>query len=175
MKLGLNSVVYPTAKICNPELVEIGNNVIVDDFVFIYLKNGIKIGNYVHIGVNSVITGGGQVNLESFSGLSSGVKLFTSTEFFDGDNLTNPTIPSQFRKVKTGPIVISKHAVICANSIIMPNVTIGEGSVIGAHSLVTKSVEPWGIYQGSPLKRIKSRNITRVLEMESELLNIREN
>lgn len=38
MKIGLNSTVYPTAKICNPELVEIGNNVIIDDFVFIYLK-----------------------------------------------------------------------------------------------------------------------------------------
>ena len=175
MKIGLNSKIYPTAKICNPQLVEIGNNVIIDDFVFIYLKNGIKIGNYVHIGVNSVITGGGQVSLESFSGLSSGVKLFTSTELFDGDNLTNPTIPTQFRNIKTGPIVISKHAVICANSVIMPNVTIGEGSVIGAHSLVTKSVEPWGIYQGSPLKKIKSRNRSKVLEMESELLSIREN
>ena len=57
----------------------------------------------------------------------------------------------------------------------MLNVNIGEGSVIGAHSLVTKSVEPWGVYQASPLKRIKLRNRTKALEIENKLLKIREN
>ena len=175
MKIGINTKIYPYAKICHPEVVEIGNNVIVDDFVFISVRNGIRIGNYVHIGVSSVISGAGEVTLESFSGLSSGVRLFTSTELFDGNNLTNPTIPSRFRNIKSGPIIICKHAVICANSIIMPNVTIGEGAVIGAHSFVTKSVQPWGIYQGVPLKRIKSRNSTKILEMEYELLNLKQN
>ena len=172
MKIGSNTKVYPTAKICYPEKISIGDNVIIDDFVFISARNGINIGDYVHIGLNSVITGSGKVSLESFSGLSSGVKLFTSSELFDGDNLTNPTIPSQFRNIKTGPIVISKHAVICANTVIMPNVTIGEGSIIGAQSIVTKSVAPWGIYQGIPLRRLKSRNKSQILKMEKQLNNL---
>ena len=103
------------------------------------------------------------------------LKLFTSSESFDGDNPTNPTIPSQFRILKQGPIVISKHAVICANTVIMPNVTIGEGSIIGVQSIVTKSVAPWGIYQGIPLRRLKSRNKAKYLKMENNLITYQEN
>lgn len=47
---------------------------------------------------------------------------------------------------------------IGCNSVIFPNVTIGEGSVIGAMSLVKKSIEPWTINAGVPAKRIKDRS-----------------
>lgn len=169
MKIGMDSKVYPSAKLCYRELISIGSRVIIDDFVFIAGKSGVFIGDFVHIGAHSLISGQGAIRLESFSGLSSGVRLFSSTEIFDGDNLTNPTIPSTYRKVKSGPIVICRHAVVCANSVIMPNVTIGEGAVIGANSLVTKSVEPWGIYQGTPLRRIKTRKSEKILELEERL------
>ena len=45
--------------------------------------------------------------------------------YLDGDNLTNPTIPTQFRNIKTGPIVISKFfngSDLCEFLLIMPNV-----------------------------------------------------
>ena len=169
MKIGSESTIYPSAKLCHQELISIGSRVIIDDFVFIAGQSGVFIGDFVHIGVHSLISGQGEVRLESFSGLSSGVRLFSSTEIFDGDNLTNPTIPSLYREVKSGPIVIGKHAVVCANSVIMPNVTIGEGAVIGANSLVTKSVEPWGVYQGMPLRKIKTRKSGKILELEKRL------
>ena len=171
MRIGMDSKIYPSAKLCYEELITIGSRVIIDDFVFIAGKSGVFIGDFVHIGVHSLISGQGEVRLESFSGLSSGVRLFSSTEIFDGDNLTNPTIPSTYRKVKSGPIVIGKHAVVCANCVIMPNVTIGEGAVIGANSLVTKSVEPWGFYQGMPLRKFKTRKSVKILELEKRLRN----
>ncbi|MCR5303076.1 MAG: acyltransferase, partial [Lachnospiraceae bacterium] len=48
-------------------------------------------------------------------------------------------------------------AYIGANCTLLPGVTIGEGAVVGANALVTKDLEPWGIYVGSPAKKIGER------------------
>jgi galactoside O-acetyltransferase len=53
--------------------------------------------------------------------------------------------------------------------VIIPGVTIAEGSVIGAGSLVTKSTEPWMVYVGTParsVKRIEKDNIKYGQEIE---------
>ena len=51
---------------------------------------------------------------------------------------------------------------------IMEGVTIGDGAVIGAASLVTKDVEPYGIYVGVPAKKIKSRFNKKEIEYLTE-------
>lgn len=58
-----------------------------------------------------------------------------------------------------GPIVIENHAWIAADCIILPNVTIGEGAVIGAGSVVTRCIPPYSIAVGVPAKVIKKRTI----------------
>ena len=39
----------------------------------------------------------------------------------------------------------------------MPGVTIGEGALVGSNAFVNKDLEPWGIYVGSPVKKIGER------------------
>jgi acetyltransferase-like isoleucine patch superfamily enzyme len=56
-------------------------------------------------------------------------------------------------------IIIKDNVWIGGKSIILPGVTIGEGSVIGAGSVVTKDILPWSIAVGNPAKVIKSRKI----------------
>lgn len=53
------------------------------------------------------------------------------------------------------PVVLKKGCHIGMGSIIMPGVTIGEGAVVGAHSVVTKDIPAWTIAAGSPCKVIK--------------------
>lgn len=53
------------------------------------------------------------------------------------------------------PIILRKGCQIGMGSIIMPGVEIGEGAIIGAHSVVTKSVPSWTVAAGSPAKIIK--------------------
>lgn len=53
------------------------------------------------------------------------------------------------------PITIKKGACISMGSMIMPGVTIGEGAVVGAYSLVTKDVPAWTVVAGIPAKVVK--------------------
>ena len=50
-----------------------------------------------------------------------------------------------------------------------PKFTIGDGTAVGALSLVTKSLDPWGVYFDSPVKKLKNRS-KRLLKWEAELI-----
>lgn len=62
---------------------------------------------------------------------------------------------------------------IGGNSVILPGVTIGEGASVGAGSVVTKDLEPWGVYVGN--KRIGWRNKEEVLKNYKKFLETPEN
>ena len=57
-----------------------------------------------------------------------------------------------------GDVVIEDRVWIGYRAIILPGVTVGEGTVVGAGSVVTKSVEPFSIVAGSPALKIGERN-----------------
>ena len=62
-----------------------------------------------------------------------------------------------------------KFSAIGVNSVVLPNVEMAEGSVLGANSLLLKDTEPWGIYVGSPAKIIGYRDKNLILEAAKEL------
>ncbi|WP_373032843.1 acyltransferase [Sulfurovum sp.] len=157
-----NVKTFEFTKIIGIENIDFGKYIIIDDFVLIYAKEQIKIGNYVHIASFASISGGGELIMENFSGLSSGCRIITGSDDFHGAGFGNPTIAEEFRNVKTGKIHIGKFAIIGTNSVVLPDVMIGEGATVGAGSVVTKDLEPWGVYVGN--KRIGWRNKEEVLK-----------
>ncbi len=166
---GEDVVIWPLAKIIFPELISIGDSVIIDDFVFLMGGTKTNIGSFVHIGSFTSITGGGEFIMEDFSGLSGGVRVYTGNEDYSGGGMTNPTVPYPYRKPVRSFVHIGKHAIVGANSVILPGVTIGEGAVVGANSLVTKDCKPWTTYFGSPAKSLRRRRSEKILELEAQL------
>jgi acetyltransferase-like isoleucine patch superfamily enzyme len=153
---------FPNTKIVGSENVEFGQNIIIDDFVFIYAKKKMKIGNNVHIASFVSITGGDEFVMEDFSGLSSGVRVFTGSDDFKEWGFGNPTIPEEFRNIRRSPVQIGKFCVVGANSVILPGVVIAEGATVGAGSVVTKNLDPWGIYMGN--RKVGERDRQGVLD-----------
>lgn len=60
-------------------------------------------------------------------------------------------------RLMTSAIVIEPQAWVCARAFVLPGVTIGEGAVVGAQSVVTGDVPPWTVVAGNPARTIKSR------------------
>lgn len=161
--------IYPRAHIVSPETVSIGDSVIIDDFVFLVGGVETRIGSFVHLASFSSYLGGGRLEVGDFAGVSSGTRVYTGTDDFHGGSLTGPTIPAEFRKPVRSFVRIGKFAVVGANSVVLPGVTIGEGCTIGALSLVNRDCEPWTIYAGSPARPVKARRRDEIARLEKEL------
>jgi galactoside O-acetyltransferase len=156
-KLGEGTVIYPLAKLAKPEAIEIGPHCMIDDFTFIYGGKGITIGKYIHIASFVSIVGGGELVVGDYAAIAAGARVITGTDQYKGGSRMSTALPPEQRNVRIGRIVIGKDAFVGTNAVIHPDVTIGEGAVIGSCSLVLEDCEPWTIYAGVPCKPIGKR------------------
>ncbi|SFE64964.1 galactoside O-acetyltransferase [Peptostreptococcaceae bacterium pGA-8] len=153
---GENVVFYPLAKLVR------GKNAMVDDYsrildyTFIDAGKSLKIGKHCMITWHTIIEGGASTTIGDRVFIGPGTKILTSTYALHGF-FSAEFIPDGTHEIMYGDIEIETDAYVGANCTVMPGVKIGEGAVVGANSLVTKDLEPWGIYVGSPCKKIGER------------------
>lgn len=157
-EIGNNVLISKKASIYNPSKITIGSNVRIDDFCVLSPgEKGLEIGNYVHIAIACTLVGRGKITLKDFSGISSRVSIYSSSDDYSGGSLTNPTVPKELNKTLSSDVYIGKHVIIGAGSVVLPGVTIQEGAAIGALSLVNKNCESFKIYSGTPIRYLKNR------------------
>jgi galactoside O-acetyltransferase len=152
---------YPLGKIAKPESVELDDNCQIFDFAFIYGGKFTKIGKHSIICWYALIEGGGEAFIGDRVLIGPGTKIITGV--FDhrhGFRMVDQLPEGQFNLI-TGRTTIGDDVSISANCTILPNITIGEGAIVGANSLVREDLEPWGIYVGSPCKKIGEREKTK--------------
>jgi putative colanic acid biosynthesis acetyltransferase WcaF len=126
-KVGKGIHVYPGVKIWAPWNLILGDECGIGNGAILYSQGKISIGKRV------VISQGAH--------LCAGTHDYTQVGF--------PLI--------TNPIVIEDHVWVAAEAFIHPGITIGEGSVVGARSVVTKDMPAWMVCAGFPCKPIKAR------------------
>lgn len=156
--IGENVKVSDKASIYNAGNISIGDNTRIDDFCIISAGDGgINIGRNVHVACYTLIIGAGKIDIGNYVGLSSRVAVYSSSDDYSGEFLTNPTVPEEYTNVDTAPIYFGEHALIGSGSVVLPGVHIGVGVAVGALSLITKNLNEWQIYSGVPAKRLKER------------------
>lgn len=167
-KLGKNVKISDKASLYNVEQIEIGDNSRIDDFCVI--SGNVKIGRNVHITIFCNIAGGEPgVSISDFSTLAYGCHVFSQSDDYSGESMTNSTVPKKYKLEKFEPVFIGKNVIIGAKSVIMPGCNIADGCSIGAMTLVTKPTLPWGMYFGVPARRMKERK-KNLLELEKQYL-----
>lgn len=140
------------------ERISIGSNTRIDDFVVISAgKGGVEIGKHVHIAVFSSLIGAGKITLSNFCNISSRVSIYSSNDDYSGAYMTNPTVPNTYTNVNHADVLLKEHVIVGCGSVVLPGVTLNEGVAIGALSLVNTSCKEYGVYSGTPIKKIKDR------------------
>lgn len=112
--------------------ITIGNNCTINPLTVIYGQGGLSIGNNVRIAAQTAIIPSNHI-------------------------YTDTSVPIYLQGLSKKGIVINDDVWIGAGVKILDGVTIGEGCVIGANAVVTKSTQSYGIYVGIPAKLIKTR------------------
>lgn len=166
-RVGENAHLSEKASYYNCAKIIIGDNVRIDDFCVLSAGiGGIEIGSYIHIAVYTSLIGAGKITLNDFSNLSSKVAIYSSNDDYSGASMTNPMVPKEFTNVTHADVIIGRHVIVGAGSVILPGVTLEEGVAVGALSLVSKSCQEFGVYSGVPARRIKERK-RGLLELEN--------
>jgi acetyltransferase-like isoleucine patch superfamily enzyme len=159
--LGKNCILDIGLKIISPENISVGEYTWIDRYAAIYSMFGeIKIGKRIHISPNCIINCGEEgVELEDYVGLSTGAHVYGHTQApVKNMRMSGPMVPNRYKAVKEGKVRLLKDSFLGAYSLVMPGVTIGEGAVIGAHSIVTKDIPDWSIAVGCPAKVVGKRD-----------------
>lgn len=170
-EVGKDVFISRHASFYSPENIVIGHNVRIDDFCII--SGQVLIGNYIHISSHTVLTGGiAGIEIQDFANFSQRVNVFANSDDYSGRSLTNPMVSDNYKKLEQAKVTICKHVIIGCGSVILPGVTLNEGTAIGALSLINRSTDEWTIYAGIPAKPIKIRS-REALELEIDFLNSR--
>jgi acetyltransferase-like isoleucine patch superfamily enzyme len=167
-QLGSNVKVSTKAAIYNPELIEIGDNSRIDDFVS--LSGRVSLGKNVHLAIASNLAGGSLgISIEDFSGLSYGVQVFTRIDDYSGLTLSNPTVENDFRITHEKSILIRRHCKIGTYSVVLPGSDLGVGCSFSAQSLIKGKTEEHYLYGGNPLTKIAPLS-RKLLQVELEYI-----
>lgn len=167
--LGKNVLIDRLTPIYKPEKISIGSNVRIGSFCI--LSGDIIIGDYVHIASYCFLNAGNfGIAIGDFVNIGSYSRLLCSSDDYSGESMVSEAVPEKFKNTINGKIEVQKHSLIGSGVLIMPSVTLAQGSSIGAMSLVKDSTKSFGIYAGIPAKRIKERS-KKILKLEREFLN----
>lgn len=122
---------------------------------------GYMVGKMVYIGEDLIIidepTNRAMISIGDRVAISPRVTLVVSSR--PNFSRIAPYVP-----VKHGPITIKDDAWLGTGVVVLPDITIGEGAVVGANSLVTKDVSPYSIVVGSPARVIGKISVPWIKE-----------
>ena len=172
-ELGLASVgadvqIHRDVRLYGASHISIGSHVRIDGFTVITAGAPVVIGNYIHIAGHCGLYGQGGIIMEDFSTLSGRVSVYSVSDDFSGRTMTNPTVPAEFKDVKSAQIRIGRHVIVGAGVVLLPGASIGEGSAVGALSLVAKPLPEWTVFAGNPVRAIRARR-RDLLDLERRL------
>jgi len=128
VKLPRTSSIHWRAEFYAPAGIVIGENCIIGDSCFLDGREGITFGENVNVG--------------------SHVSIYTRQHDVDSPH---------FDEVGA-PVVVGTYAWIASHAVILPGVTIGEGAVVAAGSVVPSDVAPYTLVGGNPARVIRDRN-----------------
>ena len=138
----------------HPETISLGHNLYIGHGAILkgYHNSRMEIGDNSWIGQQVFIHSGGGVTIGKSVGVGPAVKILTSRHAEEGIE-----IPILLSRIEVLPVVIEDDCDLGVGSIILPGVTLGRGTQVGAGAVVTRSTPPWSVVAGVPARVLRSR------------------
>ena len=161
--IGKNSLVHPPFHSWDIKTVYIGDNVeihaggwiaVITEYAKDKFDSEIKIGDGTYIGHRCHIVACDHMTIGKNVTIADNV--FISDHLHGFEDMSCGVMPQPLNA--PGPVVIEDEVWLGERVCVMPNVTIGKHSVIGANSVVTKDIPPYSVAVGIPAKVIKQYN-----------------
>ena len=153
--LGKNVLISRKCSIYSPQTISIGSNVRIDDFCI--LSGNITIGNYCRIAAYCALYGSHGIVMEDYSGMAMKCTVLSASDDYSGDFLIGPIYPDELTNVRGGTVTFKHYSQLGAGCLVFPGVTLNEGAVAGAMTLVNRSLEAWTINTGIPVCKTRPR------------------
>ena len=173
-EIGSHCALGVETPLAESNLLSIGNSATIRSHSIIY--SGSTIGDFFetghHVSVREKLTAGNGLLLGSFCDVQGHASFGDYVKIYNGAHIArhtklgnfvwifpyvvftnDPTPPSDGFEIGS---TVQDYAVLATRATVMPGITIGSDSFVGAGSLVTKDVEPGSFYAGSPAKRVAS-------------------
>jgi len=162
---GLKVKGNPNIKIVSSASIEVGDNVTLNSRNYGYHVNmhtpvklmADKVDAIIKIGNNTRINGAclhayNRIEVGSNCLIAANVQIFDA----NGHDICFENVSNRINTSDKGrPIIIEDNVWVGLNSIVLPGVTIGQGSVIAANTVVSKNVPPMVVFAGNPGKVVK--------------------
>ncbi|MFG1230567.1 acyltransferase [Xanthobacter wiegelii] len=129
--LGEGSRIYRRAEIHRARMIRLGRHVVINDFVHIWGEGGVEIGDHSMLAAHTVLT----TQTHDARALRLGLTY-------------DKTMIKQ-------PVCIGRNVWVGSNAVILPGVTIGDNSIVGAGAVVTRDVPPNVVVVGIPARTIR--------------------
>jgi len=140
-----------------PHKVTLGNEATLEDGVLFKITKPFDEQNYIEVGERVFIGMRCEFNVNTQITIGNDCLIASNTTFVDTGHEIKKDLKINQQPCTRSGIVLQEDVWVGTNCIILQGVTIGKGSVIGAGSLVNKSIPEYQIWAGSPARFIRNR------------------
>lgn len=165
-EFGENVHISRNAMIYHPEKLMLGSDVRIDDFSVI--SGNVKLNSFVHLSQFCGLYGDeAGIEIEEYTAVAAKCSIYAVSDDYVGGSIPTPMVPMKYKTMIQKSVHIGKYCILGANTVILPGVTVGEGTTVGAMSLCNRNLEEWSVYAGIPAKRLKDRD-KKILDLVEE-------
>lgn len=156
-----DAIFYEPIVRTRPEMIHAAQGARVDSFVKLeggeglFIGKGVHIASFAHIGV-----GGGFTQLGDYSAVASHGVLISGSNQADAISMS-ASAPLDIQRVKKSFCKLGDYAVVLAGGVVLPGVELGEGAILAAGGVATKSIPAWEIWGGVPARFMRRREVKR--------------
>lgn len=149
------STYVPRILVTWPHQIRIGRHCVLQPDIFFNYDSYWMPGPSIRIGNNVFVGRGAEFNIVGGLDVGDEALIASGCVFVDHDHGTDPGVPMKEQANKVQPITLGRDVWLGANCVVLKGVNIGDRAIVGAGSVVTKSIPSEEIWAGSPARKIK--------------------